>query len=208
VIFTPEERRALLALLALLLLGQLVAIWEEHRRQHPDRELGLWLTRLAQARGDSLCEPPADSLLAAFAPADPERVDSLAPVPVGPAREIPPGLLETGRVRINDAGPADLETLPGIGPALARRILEARAKSGPFRRPEDLLRVSGIGPRKLAALRERIDCTPPWSASTPPPAPAAPSSPERESRGEDCRMPASASPERVLHAPAPVPASR
>jgi competence ComEA-like helix-hairpin-helix protein len=161
VIFTPEERRALLALLALLIFGQAVSLWEEHRRAHPDRELGEWLTRLALARGDSAASIPADSLLAAFEPADSAGADSLAPVPLRSRAEIPPGILETGRVRINDAGLTDLDGLPGIGPALARRILDCRSKSGPFRRPEDLLKVSGIGPKKLAALRERIDLAAP-----------------------------------------------
>jgi len=52
-IFTPEERRALLALLALLLLGQAVAVWEEHRRTQPDAELSAWLERLTAARADT-----------------------------------------------------------------------------------------------------------------------------------------------------------
>ena len=50
-----------------------------------------------------------------------------------------------GRVEINRASPADLETLPGVGPALAGRIVAARAIRGGFDRPEDLGDVSGIG---------------------------------------------------------------
>lgn len=48
-----------------------------------------------------------------------------------------------------------LESLPGVGPALARRIVEARG-THPFTRPEDLLRVRGIGPRTLARMRARL----------------------------------------------------
>lgn len=57
---------------------------------------------------------------------------------------------------LNRADLEDLQTLPGIGPALAARILESRNRDGPFENPEDLLRVSGIGPVKLARLRSLV----------------------------------------------------
>ncbi|MFC1791103.1 ComEA family DNA-binding protein [Gemmatimonadota bacterium] len=60
------------------------------------------------------------------------------------------------RVDLNRASSQELQTLTGIGPALARRILESRARDGPFRGPEDLLRVRGIGPATLARIRDRI----------------------------------------------------
>ena len=53
---------------------------------------------------------------------------------------------------LNRATPAELERLPGIGPELARRILEARAARGSFRSPEELLEVRGIGPAMLERL--------------------------------------------------------
>lgn len=54
---------------------------------------------------------------------------------------------------VNSATAADLELLPGIGPALAQRIVDDRARSGPFRTVEDLDRVRGIGPRTVERLR-------------------------------------------------------
>jgi competence protein ComEA len=54
---------------------------------------------------------------------------------------------------VNVATAADLELLPGIGPALAQRIVDDRTRSGPFQRVEDLDRVRGIGPRTLERLR-------------------------------------------------------
>lgn len=54
---------------------------------------------------------------------------------------------------VNTATAADLELLPGIGPALAQRIVDDRARSGPFRTLEDLDRVRGIGPRTVERLR-------------------------------------------------------
>ena len=60
------------------------------------------------------------------------------------------------RLDINSAGPRELESLPGIGPVLARRIVEFRTKNPPFRRVEEILIVRGIGRRKFEALRDRI----------------------------------------------------
>jgi competence protein ComEA len=57
---------------------------------------------------------------------------------------------------INRADAPALEALPGIGPALARRILEHRERRGAFRTPEDLLQVPGIGAQRYARLRDRI----------------------------------------------------
>jgi len=61
-----------------------------------------------------------------------------------------------GRVRINQATVAELETLPGVGPVLAQRILEFREEHGPFQTVEDLLDVPGIGEAKLASLRDLL----------------------------------------------------
>ena len=56
-------------------------------------------------------------------------------------------------VNVNSASLEELQRLPGIGPVLARRIVETRSTHGPFRKVEDLLRVSGIGPATLERLR-------------------------------------------------------
>jgi competence protein ComEA len=55
-------------------------------------------------------------------------------------------------VDVNRASATDLRNLPGIGPTLAQRIIEAREKK-PFEKIEDLRRVSGIGPKRLEQLR-------------------------------------------------------
>ena len=59
-------------------------------------------------------------------------------------------------VRINSASAGELQQLPGIGPALAQRIVETR-NSGRFTSADDLLRVPGIGKAKLAKLRDYVE---------------------------------------------------
>jgi competence ComEA-like helix-hairpin-helix protein len=54
---------------------------------------------------------------------------------------------------LNTAAAADLEALPGLGPALAKRIIDYREQHGPFKKIDDLEQVSGIGPKKLAMVR-------------------------------------------------------
>ncbi len=59
------------------------------------------------------------------------------------------------RIDVNKASSAELQRLPGVGPVLAGRIIAEREKS-PFRSPEDLRRVSGIGAKTLEKLRPFI----------------------------------------------------
>jgi competence ComEA-like helix-hairpin-helix protein len=60
------------------------------------------------------------------------------------------------RININMATSAEFESLPGIGPGLAARIIEHRARYGPFRRVEHLLIVRGISERRFAQMRPFI----------------------------------------------------
>jgi competence protein ComEA len=57
---------------------------------------------------------------------------------------------------VNRADLRTLQTLPGVGPVLARRIVGHREVYGPFRTPEELLRVSGIGSKRYARLHGLI----------------------------------------------------
>lgn len=61
-----------------------------------------------------------------------------------------------GRVDLNTADAAQLETLPRIGPALAERIIAWRDDNGPFTSVEDLLAVPGIGDKMLESLRNLV----------------------------------------------------
>jgi competence protein ComEA len=81
------------------------------------------------------------------------------PGPPGPV-DVGPAPADAGTpaepVDLNTAGTAELETLPGVGPATARKILEERSRRGGFRSVRDLLGVPGIGERRFAELRDRV----------------------------------------------------
>ena len=62
----------------------------------------------------------------------------------------------TALVNINAADLNQLDALPGIGPALAQRIIDYRESNGPFGAVEDIKNVSGIGDKKFDALKDLI----------------------------------------------------
>lgn len=64
--------------------------------------------------------------------------------------------VEVEVIDLNTADQATLETLPGIGPSLAQRILAWRDEHGRFSAVEDLLDVSGIGDGRFADLQDRV----------------------------------------------------
>ena len=135
--WTPAERRGALLVALLLSLGAARDLW---RATHP---------RLSPA-------PPAT--------ADGSSGGSAAGVAaqVGPSGSAPGDAVAL--VDLNRAGLAELDALPGIGPVLAGRILQHRDAHGPFREPEDLLAVPGIGPRLFERLRPRIRVSSPPAA--------------------------------------------
>lgn len=60
------------------------------------------------------------------------------------------------KVPVNSAGMDILQTLPGIGPGMAERIIEFRTAHGPIRSPETFLRIPGIGSKRYESLRPYI----------------------------------------------------
>lgn len=65
-----------------------------------------------------------------------------------------------GPVNINTAGVADLDALPGIGPAIAQRVIDYREANGPFQTVEELAEVRGISEAMVAELRPLITLGP------------------------------------------------
>ena len=131
---TPAERRGALVVVLLLALGAARDLW---RAAHP--VLRRFEPRAAGA-------PAAPVPPAAGGVARPEAT----------AGDAPRNGSAGARLDLNRAGVEELDALPGIGPVLARRIVEHRQLHGPFRRPEDLLAVRGIGARLFERLRPRV----------------------------------------------------
>lgn len=61
-----------------------------------------------------------------------------------------------GKISVNQASAAELDALPGIGPALSERIVQYRDQIGGFRAIEELTEVSGIGPKLFAKIRDQL----------------------------------------------------
>ena len=67
-----------------------------------------------------------------------------------------PAMRKNGPIMINRATVKDFESLDGIGPVLANRIVSYRKINGPFAAVEDLLKVPGIGQSKFAQFKEKL----------------------------------------------------
>ena len=61
-----------------------------------------------------------------------------------------------GLVNINTADEKALDTLPGVGPATAQKIIEYRETEGAFQSPEDIMKVRGIGKAKYEKMKDKI----------------------------------------------------
>jgi competence protein ComEA len=59
-------------------------------------------------------------------------------------------------ISINQASEAELEQLPGVGPALAGRMIDWRSANGGFKTKEDLLNVAGIGDKLFAQIKDKV----------------------------------------------------
>ena len=61
-----------------------------------------------------------------------------------------------GRVNLNTAGSEELQTLPGVGPAIASRIIDYRNTNGSFQSVEDIKNVTGIGEKIYEKLKDNL----------------------------------------------------
>ncbi len=156
-----EMRAGLVFVLLSLVAGASLREW---RRAHEPRLRDL-IAQLSVAE-----ETEADSAGAA-GPAAPDSGDARDPArsrrraAAGVASRAAP--LRPASIDMERATPAEWERLPGIGPALAGRIVSDRAANGPFGGPEGLLRVRGIGPRILERIRPYLrPAAPPASSDS------------------------------------------
>ncbi len=76
--------------------------------------------------------------------------------PVSPPSAQPLKSGQESKVNINTASAEELDALPGVGPAIAQRIVDYRTENGPFATIEDIMNVKGIGPATFARLKDHI----------------------------------------------------
>ncbi len=82
---------------------------------------------------------------------------AVGPVPAAAAgASIPSGSQAQAPVNLNQATANQLIALPGVGKVTAEKIIAYRTEQGPFTAVDDLLRVKGIGPKKLEKLRPLV----------------------------------------------------
>ena len=139
-IFTPQERRVLLFLLAALLVGSGARVYRTRHRKVGSHPIGgIPLPR--QARVDSSSVQQLDTVIGLVE----RRIDC----------PTPPDLTKN-RIDINRASQRELCLLPGIGTKLAIRIIEYREAHGFFEDAEQLRNVPGIGDKKLSKIRQMV----------------------------------------------------
>lgn len=97
----------------------------------PAREFGMWLVACA--------------LLGSMGLSSPQKLYA------APAEQA-----KASQVNLNKANLEEIETIQGIGPALAERIIRYRDEHGRFEKVEDLLDVSGIGQAKLERIKSQV----------------------------------------------------
>ena len=136
---TTIELRVLVALLAFFFAGLVAQQWPQ-ALPYDESTYAADAKAFAEAAPDTNAAALSDTNTAISSEAN------------GAATAAPalPGAGE--RVNLNTAGAAALQRLPGIGPALAERIVAYREAHGPFARLSEITRVSGIGPRTLEGL--------------------------------------------------------
>ena len=124
--FTPQESRILIFLLATLLLGSAVSLYRHHR-PHVAPELSVSSSEVVSR---------------------PSSPDSIRGEKAGQT----PGK----KLNINTATIQELQTLPGIGPQLAERIVAHRQAHGPFPSPHHITEIRGIGEKTFQRIHDSI----------------------------------------------------
>jgi competence protein ComEA len=122
---------------------------------HLVQEAGGFLDGFADPTAVNLAAPVEDGMHIHI----PSRAERQRPTPAAP-RAPNRKNASAGPIDVNRATAEELTALKGIGPALAKNIVEFRQRNGRFRSVEDLLQVKGIGPKTLENFRDHVTTGP------------------------------------------------
>ena len=150
--YTRRQIVVLLILLAITGLGLAIGHW---RRARPDVADYLEQLDRTPAPASNPAAPRSEEGTSSAPSSEPEprrsrrgKAPSESPRPPGSATGVPSDTID-----LNRATTDELTRLPGVGPALARRIVDVRDAEGPFTEVDDLGRVRGMSVRKVEKLR-------------------------------------------------------
>jgi len=140
--FRPVDVRIIVALSTLVLIGSVLTLLKR-QRVISSLDLGIFIENNPYKHGYRSSDFMLDNDSGGSTRDDPKQSESGE-------------MAASEKIDLNRAGLYDLQSLPGIGPVIAERILAYRDSVGGFGAVEDLLRVRGIGPAKLKKLRNRV----------------------------------------------------
>lgn len=103
----------------------------------------------------NLAEPMSDGQQIAV-PCKSEIAENAVPQQSGVKGVAKGSITGSGKINLNTASLEDLDSLPGIGPSTAEKILEYRKTNGRFKSVSDLLNISGIGEKKLEKFKDKV----------------------------------------------------
>jgi len=139
--FTPQERKALLFLVTVLLLGSGITLYKKY---HSDFAPELLLKPKQNVVESNLSRT---------------NLNVVADTSTALPKETTPKIISEEKVRqvnLNSATQEELESLPSIGPVLAKRIIEYRNQKGGFETIEEVKQVHGIGNKIFEKIRNYI----------------------------------------------------
>jgi len=158
--FTPQEIKALLFLLMALVVGSGITIYKRHHRSFAP-ELILNQSPSGSFENQSqFNEAPKDAsheISKSFiaSPISNSQNENGSQDPELRTSSIHENPLKK-KIDLNSASASELELLPQIGPALSQRIIDYRKTKGKFQKIEDLMKVSGIGPKTFEKIKDLI----------------------------------------------------
>jgi len=153
-LYSRPQLRLLLVLATLFLAGLGVREW---RAGFPDAADRLERFDRPEPLAPLLPSARAESRpVSSEAPAKTTTMNDAAPRPESGGASPAPANQDPRPLDLNRATTAELARLPGVGPGLAQRIVDERERRGRFDSPEALRQVMGVGPKKLAVLRDLV----------------------------------------------------